>query len=295
MRIRPVLFALLAAIGSSSPTSAATMVDPGVGTLQAAIDAAAPGDALLLGAGTYVGPVVIDKPLRITCVGECYIDANCEAPIALDIASDRVLVRSAAPDGVLQIHRGTHTQIRIANHSKVDLRSRVSAVKLFLNSCGTEQVGIEVSGTSSKVKLLGVRAFNHLGAGLLLSGLAPRPGVKVGSFVGTENAAGIAVENSAVGSKRGASGILIDDALLVDNDIGIRVAGSDGLRVKRTLIVANADHPGLVGITLDAGSNRNVVAKSDWNDRSGTGTSIVDAGTANCGLSNVGFTLASCN
>lgn len=295
MRVRALVLVLLVFVGRSNLAGAVTVVDPGVGTLQAAIDAASPGDALLLDDGTYVGPVVVDKPLRITCIGVCEIDANCEAPIALDIASDRVLIRSVDPRGVLSVMHGTDTQIRIANHTKVELRTRIGALKTFLDSCGTERVGIEVSGTSSKVKLLDVRTLFLQGPGLLLSGLAPRAGVKVVFFGGTENGAGIVVENSAVGSKRGASGITIDKATLVDNDVGIQVVGTDGLRVTRANFVTSVDHPGLIGITLDASSNRNVLSKSDWNDRSGTGTSEIDAGTGNCGFANDGFGFASCH
>ena len=152
-----------------------------------------------------------------------------------------------------------------------------------------------MSGTSSKIKILDARARFLQGPGLLLSGLSPRPGVKVTFFWGTENDAGIMVENSAVGSKRGGSGISIDKATLVDNDVGIRVVGTDGLSVKRANIAVSVDHLGLVGITLDASSNRNVVSKSDWNDRSHTGTSVTDAGTGNCGFANDGFGLASCH
>ncbi len=289
-----VVLATLVVLGGSVPATAGIAVPPGTGTLQAAIDAAAPGANLVLGDGTYVGPVVVNKPLRITCVGGCYIDADCAAPIALDIAADGVLIRSAGNSGVLTVDRGTHTQIRIADHRKVELRTRIGAIKLFLGSCGTEQNGIEVSGTSSKVKLVDVRAFLNPGVGLLLSGLAARPAVKVSLFYGTENGTGIAVENSAVGAGLGRSGIDVDRATLVDDGVGIRVVGSDGLRVKRTLVVESADHAGLVGISLDAGSNRALVLHSDWVDHSGTGDAYVDAGTGSCGRRNAGFDLPTC-
>jgi nitrous oxidase accessory protein NosD len=294
MRIRTLPLVMVLVVASRMPAGAGTVVDPGVGTLQAAIDAAAPGDSLLLNGGTYVGPVVVSKPLRITCLGECMIDANCEAPVALDIAADGVRLRSKDKTGVLQVFRGTHTQIRIANRRKIELRTHVVATKLFLSSCGTEQVGIEVSGTSSKVKLLDVRAIFLEGPGLLLSGLAPRSGVKVSRFIGTDNGVGIAVENSAVGAGLGKSGIDVDRAVLVDNDVAIRVVGSDGLRVKRALVVANEDRIGLIGISLDAASNRALVLKSDWNDRSGTGDAYVDAGTGTCGKNNDGFDVPAC-
>lgn len=296
MRARSVSssFFVLATMLSPVLALAATQVPPGTGTLQAAIDAAAPGAVLLLPGGSYVGPVVVDKPLHLLCATNCFIDANCEAPVALDIASDRVLLRAMGKDSSIQVFRGTDTQIRIANHAKIDLR-RAFGFKLSLNSCGTEQVGIEISGTSSKVKLRDALGVNNPHAGLLLSGLTSRPSVLVRTYSASENAAAIMVENSAVESKRGTSGITIDEATLVDNGVGIAVVGSDGLRVRKSLFVANAQMVNPVGIALDAASDGAVVSKSRWEDRSGTGTSETDAGTGSCGFSNVGFGFASCH
>jgi nitrous oxidase accessory protein NosD len=297
MRARSVssTLSLLAALLFPLPASAATTVSPGLGTLQAAIDAATPGAVLLLTGGSYVGPVVVDKPLNIACASICLIDANCEAAVALDIASDRVMLRGAGKHGSIQVFRGTDTQIRIANHSKVDLRAGVVGLKLSLNSCGTEQVGIEVSGTSSKVKLLDARGVNNPRAGLLLSGLAARPKVQVRRYSGDTNGSGILVENSAVGSKRGKSGITIDKSTFVDNAVGLAVVGSDGLRVTKSLFIANTGVVGAVGITLDATSDGAVVSKCEWDDRSGTGTSETDAGTGTCGFGNKGFGFPSCS
>jgi nitrous oxidase accessory protein NosD len=74
--------------------AAVVVVPPGTGTLQAAIDAGAPGTTLLLD-GVYVGPVVIDEALRITCTTSCAIHAQCQADVAVDIAADGVLLRAA--------------------------------------------------------------------------------------------------------------------------------------------------------------------------------------------------------
>ena len=51
--------------------------------------------------------------------------------------------------------------------------------------------------------------------------IPPRPPVKLGLNFGLGNAAGIEVENSAVGSELGKSGIDIDKATLIDNGVGI--------------------------------------------------------------------------
>jgi nitrous oxidase accessory protein len=57
---------LLLAVAWVTRAGAATvLVPPGTGTLQSAVDAAAPGDTLQLDPGTYAGPVVVTKALRI--------------------------------------------------------------------------------------------------------------------------------------------------------------------------------------------------------------------------------------
>lgn len=296
MRARSAFSAfLLLALVSPTLALAVTVVPPGTGTLQAAIDAATPGAVLLMTGGDYVGPVVVDKPLAIVCATTCMIDANCEAPVALDIASDRVVVRALGKtDSSIQAIRGTDTQIRIANHSKVDLR-RTYGFKLAFNSCGTEQVGIEVSGTSSKVRLREAVGPNNPRAGVLLSGLSAHSNVQVTRASTADNGVGVLVENCATGSARGKARITIDKSTFVDNAVGIAVVGSDGLRLAKNVFIANSQMVGPVGITLDASSDGTVVSKSRWEDRSGTGTSETDAGTGNCGIGNEGFGLASCN
>ena len=64
-----VLLAILAPVVAAAAT---TEVPPGT-ALQTAIDAAAPGDTLILAPGLYPGAVVIDRPLRITGKGAAFI------------------------------------------------------------------------------------------------------------------------------------------------------------------------------------------------------------------------------
>lgn len=65
---------------------------PGDGGLKAAISAAAPGDRLLLSAGTYQGGIVIDKPLTLEASGDAIIDAG-GSGTAIKILATNVTVR----------------------------------------------------------------------------------------------------------------------------------------------------------------------------------------------------------
>jgi predicted ribosomally synthesized peptide with SipW-like signal peptide len=64
------------------------VVTPG-GSIQSAVDAAAPGDVIKLRAGTYVEQVVVDKPLAL--VGEGQGETIIESPTSLDASYDRPL------------------------------------------------------------------------------------------------------------------------------------------------------------------------------------------------------------
>jgi nitrous oxidase accessory protein len=68
-------------------------IDVPAGTsLQTAVDAAAPGDSLVLEPGTYPGAVVIDKRLRIVGQGTAFIDPL-GAAVGVDITADNVPIR----------------------------------------------------------------------------------------------------------------------------------------------------------------------------------------------------------
>lgn len=280
---------------SGTPVWATTEVFPGAGTLQAAIAAASPGDQLLLHGGTYVGAVVVDKPLRLTCTGPtaCAVDGNCEAPVAFDIAADHVLVRTVGNSTNFDVSRGTSTQIRIANHQKVELRTRVNTFVPVQSPCGTEQNGIEVSGTSHHVKLTDTRGIFHPGAGLVLSGLGPKAQVQVRSYVGLDNGVGMSIIGCAPGAKAGGAGIVIDRTTISENDVGIQVVNSDGVRIKRSGI-SIGNHPApVVGLSFDGTSDNNRVTQCE-SQPSFMGITHPNDGTGNCGHLNTYIDLPAC-
>lgn len=120
--------------------AATIIVSPGVGTLQAAIDAASPKDQLRLQAGTYTGPVTVNKSLKISGYGDtpCVIDGDCAAAAAVDVAADGVSIASKKAIARLRIIRGTDTSLRVSNSHKVQL-SKLQLDGSFSDvPCGTE-------------------------------------------------------------------------------------------------------------------------------------------------------------
>jgi nitrous oxidase accessory protein NosD len=284
---------------SQSAAAATIDVFPGVGTLQAAIDAASDGDHLRLHPGTYTGAVSVTKPLSIrTASPFVVIDAGCTAPVALEIAADGVtMVGNFARSGIAapgtQVAGGTATQIRIANHSNV----RLQDIGPTASECGSEQDGIEVSGSSSNVRLKYMYTTGFPGAGVHLSGLAI--GARI-LFQGSRHrggdmlydGTGLLIENSAKGAGLGQARIKVERMFFTEESVaGIHVVNSDGILIKKNNVEANAT--GAVGIALDATSDANLINDNSWNPNGSTDTAFVDDGSGNCGAGN-NFAVAPC-
>lgn len=110
MKVAPFALVLGLALlaGAPAPARAATVnVQPGTGTLQAAIDAAADGDTLVLAPGTYVGGVTVNgkNNLSIRGRGTVVIDAA-GAQTGLNIRNvnglrvERIKIINAGSDGI---------------------------------------------------------------------------------------------------------------------------------------------------------------------------------------------------
>ncbi|HXC49730.1 MAG TPA: hypothetical protein VN634_02490 [Candidatus Limnocylindrales bacterium] len=286
--VRAALLVLSCAV-SFPPVAFAktTEVPPGAGTLQAAIDAAAPGDRLVLATfGLYSPGIVIDKPLRIQGNGAT-IDAECTSAVGIDIASDRVKLSK------LGTTRATQTGIRIVDHTRISLD--FVSVSLFTiredYACGTEETAIEIAGSVDDVKLSGVvvtedqSAFEiglHLhdipvDSTILLKG----KGRAINWFDGTE--AGVLIENCGAGSAVGGSGILMQRSGLPGDTDALRLVNTDGVLVKRNIFFGG-------GVSIDANSDLNRFENND----SDTSVPLDDLGTGNCGRENP-FTMSTCN
>src|SRR5262249_35669523 len=112
------LLAYLVTVVLAVPGASATTVDvfPGVGTLQAAIDAASDGTKIRMHPGTYTGPVTVNKhAVKLVSYpdvppgGGVIIDGGCAAAVALDIAADGVRLQVGklqGSPGVISVVRG---------------------------------------------------------------------------------------------------------------------------------------------------------------------------------------------
>ncbi len=89
MRPRTIIAALALGAAFAAPASAADVrLEAGAGSLALAVARAAPGDRLLLAAGTYEGPVIVDKPLTI----------DGDAGAVLDAGGSDTVLKLLAPD-----------------------------------------------------------------------------------------------------------------------------------------------------------------------------------------------------
>jgi hypothetical protein len=248
---------------------------------------------------------VVNKPnLKLKGIDDTYgfvgtvIDGNCAASVALDIAADGVQVLGLNTDGI-EVTRGTSTEVRIANHRNVKLQNLLVTPALQLPACGTEQNGVEVSGTSTKVKLLSVQGEFMPGAGIYFDGLGVGAGVQLksaGPFTvtpgGDGNGIGILVQDCASGALLGKSGIEIKKCAFGTNSVAeIRLVNSDGVTIKNSFLgVGNGS--GIIGIDLDATSANNHIQSNTWNGGM-TSTAFVNDGPGNCGGGN-NFTVPPC-
>src|SRR5678815_3153423 len=89
MICRATVACALLFIGLGHPLADTIHVRPTTGTLQAAIDAASPGDTIRIHAGTYSETIQITKPLNLVGDGaaDVMIDGGCGSQTAVEVIS----------------------------------------------------------------------------------------------------------------------------------------------------------------------------------------------------------------
>ncbi|PVA07411.1 nitrous oxide reductase family maturation protein NosD [Thalassorhabdomicrobium marinisediminis] len=110
--MRRALWIVFAVVIGAPLWAAEIHVDPGQGTLAAAIAGAAPGDALHLRAGGYLGAVVIDRPLTLAGPPEAIIDGQGEGTVVTIDAPD-VTLRGVTVTGSGRSSQDTDAGVKI--------------------------------------------------------------------------------------------------------------------------------------------------------------------------------------
>jgi hypothetical protein len=270
--VLPAVGALIAwSVAAASAVT--THVPPGTGTLQAAIDAAAPGDTLVA-AGVYKGPVVIDKRLKIVVdkhdpLGGIHIDAECAAAVGLTISADKVKTK-----GGIGVFGATTTGVVVdgTTRSKFDI---VSAV----DTCETATTGMVVRHTS-RTSFRGGNVFYFNDTGIRIEDLAAKAQVKLRGYEVLPSPIGFAITNVADGAGRKGAGLSI--RVLVGYGVvnGIVLTNADGVVVEKSNLTL-----GVTGtsVTIDAASANNLFRSNSM------GGPVSDAGIDTCWKGNLGY------
>ena len=285
-RSRVLVTMIVALVGTPTLGSAAvTVVPPGTGTLQAAIDAASPGDVLVLRPGDrfdpgtyYRGPVTITKKLKLVALRAygspadqifARIDAECASAAAVDIAADDVQLR-----GILILGGTTHG-LRIVGRSGIRLGGTGSRGQVSVtNTCNAPGPGIEIDAVGD-LKGDSV-ASGDFPVGTRIANLAVGARVRMVRSAGDVRATtGLLLANIAPGTlrlKRCQAAFPIDAGILLQN--------ADGVLVERCVIFGSSTSRGIVA---DADSDDNQITRNEFRDNL---VDVVDDGTSNCWKAN---------
>ncbi len=122
----------------STPVRAAEVhVEPGAGTLAAAIAGATPGDVLLLSGGAYLGPVTIDRTLTLQGDGQATIDGQGQGTV-ITITGDDVVLTGLHVTGSGTVNQNIDAGIKIVKGAD---RARIEDNRLTDNMHGIDVHG----------------------------------------------------------------------------------------------------------------------------------------------------------
>jgi len=263
--IMPVLVAT--ALAAVSAEAAETVVSPAPGALQAAIDAAQPGEILRLRPGTHEGDVVIDKTITVT--GE---------PGAVVAGSGSgTVITVTAPDAVV---RGLHVSGSGSSHEDID-----SGIKLTKTATRARAIGNELIGNLVGIDIHGARD-SHVADNVIVGRTDFRMNDR-GNGVYVWNAPGAVVEGNTI--RQGRDGIFVNTSagntfrdnrfedlrfavhymygndgkiignLSVGNEIGYALMFSSRLEVRDNISVSDRDYGIMLNYANDAEITGNFV------------------------------------
>ena len=250
-------------------------MSPGPGALQAAIDAAQPGDTLRILAGTYDEAIVITKPLKLLGVpyGESVptIDAGCGSSTAVTIAANDVSLTTIVVQAV-------------AGPYGIDIQDRDNIRLLGVDVLATPQTCSPAEACINVERSSHVTLGPHVEAcggtnpiGIRLAEIASDANVRVTrvSAFGQENA--LVIENSGANAPPAGARILVRKSVLVTAVgavAGVSFMASDGVTLRTSHVFSAVDVP---VVRRDAFSDNNFSGHNLFG-----GGAPVDDGTGNC-------------
>lgn len=277
------LSAVLLAAFLTSTADAATIivVDTSGASLQDAIDAAAPGDTILVD-GIFAEAIVIDKALTLRGThGIGSVIPGCGGAAGIDVTADGVRIEKMAVFG------GPTANVRIAGRSDVRLRDVQLTADTFSGGCPVASLrGIDVDG-STDVALKAIEAHASPTSGtfgeafIRLANIPPDGNAKITrSFQNLSSPFGILVEDSddTLGMPwRGRVGVKVLFNRIVSADVGLALRDSTGVVVQGNDI-GGAVVPGGVGVHVDVDSTGNLLRRN----RLGFLDEFLVEGSGNC-------------
>ncbi|MBN7786495.1 nitrous oxide reductase family maturation protein NosD [Ponticoccus gilvus] len=259
----PILLLILAPVASLAER---VEVRPGQRALARAIATARPGDELVLGEGTYAGPVQIDKPLTIT--GPlARIDGPGEGSVVTVTAPD-VTVSDVTITGAGARLSAFDSGIRLLKEAK---RARVEGVTLTGNLIGIDVHGAtDVTIRDSRIEGRNDLRVPERGPGIYVWNA---PGLLVENNTITKGRDGVFITTSNEAVYRGnhfsdlrfafhsmyANRIEVTDNVSQGNDMGFAFMYSARLTVERNLSDGDANHGFFMNFANKAGLRQNEV------------------------------------
>jgi parallel beta-helix repeat protein len=268
----------LALAGAAS--AATTQVFPGPGAISTAVQAASPGDKIVVHAGTYHEAVAVDKPLTI--VGDRsgprpVVTGDCAARVTILAQVGGVSLRWLTVKGADKSEGGYPSAVDFTSVSSGSVRQ----LKL-VNTCDAEY-GVNVFNTGP-FTIRDNEAVGFSDGGIYIGGVTDTGSGKIlaeGNYSHGNNR-GLIVEDSG-----GLADIVVKDNVLDNNRVvnefnrsGIQVTNSNGVLIEGNVARRNAKY----GIWLDDKSHDNHLFDNRFTHNSFH--NVLDEGTRNCGTGN---------
>ena len=257
---------LLVALTGPAP-AADIRFGPGDGDLAQAIARATPGDRLLLSAGTYAGPVVIDKPLVLEGTEGAVIDAGGSGTVlkilAPDVSVRGLTLRNSGIKGEnfdsgLYIEQGADRPV---------IENNVLQGNLFgivLHGCANATVRNNRIANRNDLWLNdrgnGIHVWNNAGARIESNSVeGGRDGIYIeishGNFISGNRLEGVRIAIHYMYANRNE----VTDNVSIRNHVGFALMYSDQIKVLRNVSVADLQYGLMLHTTHSSEVARNYV------------------------------------